>query len=173
MRQCFPKTPPSYSSSISYIPQLQTASACQSLHRSLNQKHQPYRTRIRRQIPVSITYVALPSFAVNPAVPSPPTLHTSTASPNVVALERSAHERDKGVGVHDGAVALVRGGTLLSVEPQNSREAEADWDAPARYQALVMNRAGRWRRGRRMCHRMFLGRDEIRGLCRMRMRNAC
>ena len=34
--------------------------------------------------PVSVTYVALPSFTVNFAVSSPPTLHASTASPNAI-----------------------------------------------------------------------------------------
>ena len=72
--------------------------------------------------PVSVTYVALPGFAVNFAVPSP-----CTSPPR---LQTSSHKKERDKGVHGGAVALVLRWRMMmapvAAEPQNSREAEVE-----------------------------------------------
>ena len=105
MCQCFPKprlgwnlrkeTPSSYSSSISYTPQLQTPSASQANPSisSLVKNTKLIAPGSGGRFPVSVTYVALPSFAINFAGPSPRSLHASTTFPNVVALERAETNR--------------------------------------------------------------------------------
>jgi len=77
---------------------------------------------------------------------APTSLHASTASPNIVALERAANEWNK--GVHDGGVTSRKALLLCSVvmarvttEPKISREAEAELDAPARDRASAVSAA--------------------------------
>jgi len=51
----------------------------------------------------------------------------------------------------------------VAAEPQNSREAEVEGDAPARDRASVVSAVRIWRRWRQGCHRIFLSKtNELR-----------
>jgi len=72
------------------------------------------------KFPVSVIYVALPSFAVNPVAPSSPTLHAPTTSPNVIALERAP---TNGIRASTTVQWPSRGGAPL----QSGDGAGGDW----------------------------------------------
>ena len=81
------ETPSGYSDLISY-PKFQIPSALlgQALHHPLQQKHQTYRTRIRRQALRIRSIRRPPQRQLRRTLPSS---HATTASPNVVTLERA------------------------------------------------------------------------------------
>jgi hypothetical protein len=102
----------------------------QPLHQALGQNSKLIAPRSGGRFPVS---VALPSFVVNLA---PLCLHVSERRR---FSRKSGNEWDK--GAHDGGVVLRCSVmiTRVAADPQNSREAEAAVDAPARDRASVLS----------------------------------